>query len=317
MTKPLTNPLHLYRSLLRECTYLPDSHAQTYFHRYVVERFRKYLPQIKAYRRKIPFNVQVSLLASGRKKLSLFQRANEGYPKSLEKVLMEAYGRRGKRRRELMTRFTSDESPQTSEDLANYTPIQRYSQQWKPPYKLTLLMRKQRAHQDQLTLVTRTIQVKPRIPDKTIWGKPLATRRRANAVHKWFTQNVDVVLPPLPDHEFSRLRALAYGKEAWSGPIPRRPTARTSSETSTPFPGKALVEGPVKGITFERYARGRPHQLTPRFMRHMWATVLAHTPRVATNEHNRLTVQWERVPKSTAKVVEPGEKEASVLFGDT
>lgn len=37
--------LHIFRALLRQCTYLPDPAARQYMHRHIVSRFRDYHPQ--------------------------------------------------------------------------------------------------------------------------------------------------------------------------------------------------------------------------------------------------------------------------------
>src|SRR5271163_3977922 len=147
MVSPPTNPLHLLRSLLRECTYLPDPRARSYMHNYVLWSYRTYLPKPAAWRKPIEFKRQVRLLHRGRKWLSMLQRANKGYLKPLEKVLMMSYGRTGKRKRELMQKLMAPEPPQTSEEVATFSVPKPYVKDWKPPAKVDALMRSQAKHQ--------------------------------------------------------------------------------------------------------------------------------------------------------------------------
>ena len=95
MAAPPTNPLHLYRSLLREATYLFDSHSRAILPRYIRSAFESHRvvsqpPRLNSY------------LKLGRRKHSLLVRANAGDVKALAKVLRFAYGRTGKRARELL-----------------------------------------------------------------------------------------------------------------------------------------------------------------------------------------------------------------------
>ena len=91
------------RSLLRECTYLPDSFARDWTKQYILHRFRKY--GFKAWQHRDDSNFDERLqekLREARAGLGLLRRANEGERKPLLKVLLMAYGRAGKRRHELM-----------------------------------------------------------------------------------------------------------------------------------------------------------------------------------------------------------------------
>ncbi len=87
MTAAVTNTLHLYRALLRECTYLPDSLARIYLHDHVIRSFRKYLPRVQQQRGEIPLFRKTALLHRGRKGLSILRRANQGYLRPLQNVL--------------------------------------------------------------------------------------------------------------------------------------------------------------------------------------------------------------------------------------
>src|SRR5262249_20872833 len=103
----LTNPLHIYRALLRECTYLPDPIARDYLRKHVISSFRAYIPS----RPPKPPNAKPNLLTPERKTRALrrarhglytLQRANVGHTKSLLRVLCLSYGQTGARRHELL-----------------------------------------------------------------------------------------------------------------------------------------------------------------------------------------------------------------------
>lgn len=120
MTAP-HQPLHLLRALLREASYLPDATARTYFSRYILARFKAYQPRhnatssaaldaVQRYRHRsfkrrhtaIIHERTRPLLAKGRKGLNFLRRANQGEIPCLEKVLLFAYGRLGRRKYALL-----------------------------------------------------------------------------------------------------------------------------------------------------------------------------------------------------------------------
>ena len=100
----------LLRRLLREATHLPDPAAQSYLHRHILGRFRTYNQEnVHEWLAKLPderkHEVMDRLVAAeenARKSLSVLCAANAGYARPLEKVLFYTYGRKGKRRRELL-----------------------------------------------------------------------------------------------------------------------------------------------------------------------------------------------------------------------
>ena len=99
-----TECCRLFRALLRQCTYLPDSAARHYFHKHIINRFRTYCPRPS--HESSPLTLtdkrRHALLKEARKRLAFLARANAGHPPHLLKVLAMTYGRTGRRRRELM-----------------------------------------------------------------------------------------------------------------------------------------------------------------------------------------------------------------------
>ena len=316
MVSPPTNPLHLFRSLLRESTYLPDPRARLYVHNYVLWSYRTYLPKVKEWRNPIAFKRQVKLLHRGRKWLSMLQRANEGYLKPLEKVLMMTYGRTGKRRRELMQRLMALEPPQTHEEVAALSFPKPYVKDWKPPAKVEALMRSQAKQQALLDRISAKVKTKLKIPVENSWGKPMPQCRVKNMTHAWYVKQVDHLFPPLPESEWEELRLLATGEIVWHGPPKRRTRTHDVSNLDSNAPTETtLLEGPRKGHTFRDYVNGRPHDITPHLMRRLWAIIFRHVPVISLNkDKEKWTVRWGNAEKSPQLVAPPSSTRDALLF---
>ena len=282
---------------------------------FVVSSYRNYLPEVQAFRRPIPFKRQVSVLARGRKYLSLLQRANQGYNKPLEKVLIMTYGRIGKRRREIMAELMTPEGPQTSEEVANFKSVRPFLRRWRPPPKVDALIRSHNRQQIWLEHVSK-IRLEVKTPAENIWGKPMPKSRVVNQTYNWYVKQMENIFPPLPRHRWEELRDLATGEIEWTGPIPRRMQPATEAEGKEHVPDESvLLDGPKKGETFAMYRRGRPHQITHRLMQRLWTVVLRHTPLLSWNpDKKRWSVHWEdpSLPQRTA--AEVGTASHALLF---
>ena len=91
----LTDPIWIYRGLMRQTRALYDDVAREYFRQYIRRMFigHKYVEQ----------NTRlVTYIREARQGILLLARANAGYIGPLSKVLDLAYGRIGKRRHELL-----------------------------------------------------------------------------------------------------------------------------------------------------------------------------------------------------------------------
>ena len=316
MVAPQTNSLHLFRALLRECTYLPDPRARTYMHGYVLWSYRTYLPRWMP-RKDIPFKRQVKLLHRGRKTLSMLRRANDGYLKPLEKVLMITYGRSGKRRRELMQQLMAPEPLMTNEEVEISSAPRPYVKGWTMPAKVDALIRSQSQHQSWLDRTSAKMQTKPDIPEHNSWGRSMHPSRVKNLTHRWYVKQLENLYPPVPYFEHRELQSRATGRLEWEGPNPRRVRAGGNSGPEDTVPiEKTLLEGPEKGHTFTKYVLGRPHQLTPRLMRRLWAVVFKHVPLLDWNvEKNRWTVSWGDPIKPPQLVTPSATARDALLFG--
>ena len=248
-------PRHLLRALLRQCTYLPDAKARDFFHCYIVNRYRKYSPRqpnppngptLTPIRRRM-------LVKEAFQGLRFLQRANDGHPDRLLRVLAMTYGRTGKMRRELMRTVVvskvpvkSDPSPtneialaQMSEsmtkDYINSQLIEslslNLSQRRKKPRsrkspvlgpQLTALVNSQKQLSESRFPKHNVKEVEPSIPEKNSWGRPMPQCRVANMKDRWYASLLDRVMPPLSEEDWNRLRDLALGRLPWEGPIKRR-----------------------------------------------------------------------------------------------
>ncbi|KIX04095.1 uncharacterized protein Z518_07648 [Rhinocladiella mackenziei CBS 650.93] len=285
-----TNPLHLYRALLRECTYLALPRCRTFMKNYVLHSFRRYLPKYKPAGRtrtgrEIGFGRELRLLHSGRKFLSMLRRANEGHTGPLERVLRMTYGRMGPRRYWLLESFVASESSSPEFSPSDSRPVEKYSKEWEPPSRLMALVKSQSVQQAQFE--NGVPKVKPRFnpPATNRWGKPLPKSRYKNLKHKWYNENLDAVLPPLPETEYNELRDMVTGKRDMPALIPRRAKAQTSEEGKEQEElmkqSSLILDGPKPGLRGKDFRVDQPHKITPRLLRrHLARVVLKRTPLV-------------------------------------
>ena len=98
-----TRTRHLLRSILRECTYLPDSWARIWTIKHALGRFREYGFRTWEHRFDPEYEERLRRKErEARSLLALLRRANEGERDCLLRILLMTYGRLGKRRHELM-----------------------------------------------------------------------------------------------------------------------------------------------------------------------------------------------------------------------
>jgi hypothetical protein len=280
--------LHIVRATLRECTYLPDPIARAYTSGYVLDRYRR----AKKHAKKSHIT-EADRARKARKGLSLLQRANEGYQKPLEKVLHSAYGRIGERRHTFLNRLLNLDVPIDAKSLEKlvHGPL-TFQDCWEPPAIILSLMKSQmnNGHLSSKSVRPSVKSLQPSIPEKNSWGQPLSTTRRTNTRKKWYTDTLNCLLPPLPDRELAVLDGLISGASPWA-PIQRRKKA-SSPETRGNSLVEFLTDGPQKGWTFAKYADGRPHKITARFMHRQWRRVSSLVPRM---QWNSISSKWNFV----------------------
>lgn len=263
------------------------------------------------------------------KGLRFLERANDGHPVHLGKILAMTYGRLGKRRRQLVAQLTLDNPPIKSTTIHDQGPVLGN--------QLKSLVISQMDHPDKF-LKGDKLSLKPRIPEINSWGRPIPLNRIRNLKLEWYAEILDIIMPPLPEEEWNRLRGLASGCISWDGPVPRRKPASTAEEiisgsehdepridggrictarksddyvadihtvggqydASPSFKARVnnLISLSSESLQHWKEEPGRrlktnPHELTPRFMRRRWAEVFALCPTMKWDSvENKWIVKW-------------------------
>lgn len=311
------NPVHIYRALLRECTYLPDPNSQTFIKGWVSDSFRRYLPRdpIKKVCKPISITPQraSTVLRRGRHLMHILRRANEGYTEPFEKVLRWTYARTGKRKRVMIAKLTGDEEPTNEFQESDHEAPIKFSRDWKPSPTIMALLRSQHRHQEHMVWQGPKVKPDNRIPAANLWGNPMPECRIRNNQKKWLAKHLNLLQPPLPDEEYKHIKVVARGEKKLS-PIPRRPTADVHVLASPDSGHESVLTDPPRTI----YIKGRPKEVTARFIRRRMARLLIHVPFVRTALEpgsQPIAVKWESGSKNTLPVNEVNEDQAKVLFG--
>ncbi|KAK5676232.1 hypothetical protein LTS10_011044 [Elasticomyces elasticus] len=113
----------------------------------------------------------------------------------------------------------------------------------------------------------------PKISALNSWLRPLHPSRVKNQTKEWYADTLSKVHPPLPLHEWQRLRDLASGAQT-EGMRPRRTAVVEEMERS------ALELVVLYGKVGERKVFGNRegHAITKRFMRRIWGVVFGQCP---------------------------------------
>jgi hypothetical protein len=254
--------LHLYRALLREATYLPDRQCRAYFRQYIADRFRRNADILRTedagssklrerqQQSHLPENRLRTLIRNAKLSLRQLHRANEGEMQPLLNVLMHAYGRTGRRRRELLEHLlVPDEQPEQQgrsiwfqdTELQNYLYTdKRFSLFFEPPKigkgeiryrisdrfsKLKALAISQIGQGGSLPKDSRgrLKSIEMVMPAENQWGRQMPRKRSKNKVKLFHAQILDKLHVPLPRKEWDRLQALVNGSLKWEGVVKKRP----------------------------------------------------------------------------------------------
>ena len=113
------------------------------------------------------------------------------------------------------------------------------------------------------------------------WGQPMPQKRKSNSRKKWWQENLERVMPPLGKEEVEDLRARVQGLKEFDL-VKRR--ARREQEEGQQEDGK--------DVFMNGNRMSRPHKLTGRFMRRLWAIVLKHCCWMEQVEGGKWKVHW-------------------------
>ncbi|KAL8746028.1 MAG: hypothetical protein Q9190_001895 [Brigantiaea leucoxantha] len=333
----------LYRALLRQCSYLPDSAARAYIHGYVISRFRRYQPrpasrpkQPSVCRRKASLTVikLQLLLHNARKSLKSLQRANDGHPRHLTKVLSMTYGRSGKLRRELISAY---QRPKLT--LASH--VAEDPEESGLSHELVAVLKSQIKQPAPNFSRSPLKSLEPEIPENNIWQRPLPKSREKNLRKKWLAKTLDKLMPPLEHTQWNRLRGLASGAARWEGPVARRPKGRPLFSTGEidddddaptmmrsseqpdcvhvlpPHNPKRLVSSRGRFVEEAMHPKmlSRPHKITASYMRSIWRVIFQRCPRLDWNaEREKWTVTWGNVERERRIVLDTKREVAVEMF---
>ncbi|KAE8146716.1 hypothetical protein BDV25DRAFT_161954 [Aspergillus avenaceus] len=230
LSRPDVNPWKIYkwrsvcRSLLRQCTYLPDPCARSYMHDYIVSRFRRYVYQKRELWDEVVAERRKSLFKEATKTTILLFKASLGFTKPLEKILRLTYARKGRRKRELLDALVAPEVP--ADKAAVEKVIQqpeRYGDDWQPPVIVMDLLKSQTSNPLLPLLGFRQLKhLEPVIPKACSWGGGIAESRRKRIRHQWYQDVLDHLLPPLPQEDMKILEGLMSGAMPWRPPKRRK-----------------------------------------------------------------------------------------------
>lgn len=235
-------------------------------------------------------------LAEARKGREFLANANRGSPAHLKKVLEMAYGRRGRRKHELLREILPEKlipgDNHILQGLAAAIESNRASPIVKEPElseKMLVLIKSQKAQKDQTFTKPNLKSTKPEIPETNIWGRPFPKSRAKNFMKSWYAETLDRLQPPLPQEDWLRLRDLVTGKERWEGPRKRRARAPREGEIPKKAKSKSSREW---------------HNITERYMRRAWKGIFQQCPFLEwKSTHSKWIVTWGRVRTPAGLVV--------------
>jgi len=269
-----------------------------------------------------------------------------GDPESLQKVLFLAYGREGKRRRQLVSQLLRpDESnlPVDNNALESLirNPNSEQGKSFKPTPKFLALLKSQQANHPSETHRGKLRQFRPRVPDESMWGRPLPLKRQASMRQKFWADTLDKLLPPVSLHEWERLRDLSMGKQAPESLLERR-NRRISEFASSQGRGaksqfgdgimpsyegiEKVLDNYRKGMISESTEQAPPTAAVPcvsptkrvRVMRRLYAQIWRQTPTMWQDEETKKwQIKWgeERSPFSRGEITKPSKKDAELFEG--
>ncbi|KAK3312579.1 hypothetical protein B0H66DRAFT_452348, partial [Apodospora peruviana] len=232
--------LHLYRHLLREASYLP-SVARPFIDAEIKKRFRR--------RRNLTadFKLYPHYVQQGHHDLRLLRASNAGDLLRMRRVLFEAFGRTGARRRLLMKGLTTPEIPfdatrplwyaKRPNDVAPMLRLPDFLDKWNLE-KVKSFAGSQLAtslrNAPKREVKSRQLSPEKLLPTESIWGFPLVPELARNKLKRGWKDLADKLYPPIPKAEWETLRRVTEGRASdkeFFVPA-RRPVARGLASTS-------------------------------------------------------------------------------------
>lgn len=266
-TLPIPSPasiLHIYRHLLREASYLPLV-ARPYITDRIKAQFRTHQ------RASAAGGEHVRKAHHG---LRYLRAANTGSLSRLRKILLLAFGRAGRRRRELLSSSFQPESPADSTGLealieaGTNSPAgagtSKRKRDWLDGWDVDKLAKYAKSQATQGLVNTPQAALSPKqtdptrnIPAQNIWGDALAPKLARSKLRKGWKEIVKKILPPVSLGEWELLRDLSAGKRPaheWHMParrVPARERPGGAADDSTArgeWEWAAYVKRPIRQV---------------------------------------------------------------------
>ena len=229
--RPAT-PLHLYRHLLRESSYLPP-YARPFFDGRIKTRFRNHAHSADV---KTP-------LRQGHHALRYFRAALLGDRARMLRLVHMAFGRVGERRRMLLNHLTMPDAPAGTTSLEDYIKEAQARTDRGPDWldkwnldRLTVFARSQARQTFKASprpeLLTKQLDMEQHTTGTTIWGEPICPKLARSRLRKAWANVATRILPPVPKSEWELLRDLSRGcapASVWMPPPRRRLEPRLTS----------------------------------------------------------------------------------------
>ena len=136
--------------------------------------------------------------------------------------------------------------------------------------------------------------LKPNIPATNARMLPMPRKRIKNMHKKWYADLLNRLHPPLPTKEWEQLRDWSKGHNLPQMIIPRRAKPTTAAPALHFGKYSALEAIVIQGrIDKAVYGNREAHEITPRFMQRLWATVFSNCPyMIFDDEKNEWNVLW-------------------------
>ncbi|KAK0747129.1 hypothetical protein B0T18DRAFT_438799 [Schizothecium vesticola] len=302
LARPST-PLHLYRHLLRESSYLPP-YARPFFDGRIKARFRNHSHSVDI---KTP-------LKQAHHALRYFRAALLGDRDRMRRLLHMAFGRLGERRRMLLNHLVMPDAPSSTASLEEYMKEataklqQDREPDWLDKWNLDRLMvfarsqaRRKFNKSPRPDLQMKQLDMDQWATGTSIWGKPIVPKLARSRLRKAWAAVATRILPPIPKSEWELLRDLSLGRapaSAWELP-PRRPLApRLAADDvkSGKWNWEAYASKPIAAVEMQKSRRfkllggdlgtGSPadptplgrHNYTPKSWRRLLHSIWALTP---------------------------------------
>ncbi|KAI0007668.1 hypothetical protein F4779DRAFT_494467 [Xylariaceae sp. FL0662B] len=244
-------PLHLYRHLLREASYLPPL-CQPYITNRIRTRFRDC---------RRPKRDPKVYIQHAHHDLRYLRSANAGHVERILRLCYMATGRVGKRRRELASAQLAKQPPANSSELNNSitseTPHAKGGHDWLDNWSIGMIKalaasQVQFQASDGPHQMRRNFDPEKVMPKVNAFGRPLTKKLARNKRKRHWAVILRQLLPPLPQGEWQQLGALAQGKADAKNYVrpKRRPVAQSNFVTAdtTQWDWTEYITRPARSI---------------------------------------------------------------------